>query len=303
MQLNDFIIEPLEINPIVSKEILEKNISVGILRLDKIDKHISGNKLFKLFYFLKEAQNASHKTLLTFGGAYSNHLAATAFACHQCGLKAIGIVRGEKTSDLSPTLKQCTDFGMQLKFVSRSLFNDYVSGKHLNNLKQAFGDYTHVPMGGFGKTGADGAALIIDLIPKNIFSHLAVSVGTATTLAGLLKNRDEIIVAFPALKGMNGIHQRIKECGVESKENLKIIADYHFGGFARKNDQLIQFMNDFYSERQIPLDFVYTGKMMFGMMQLLRKDFFPKGSKILCVHTGGLQGNQSISEHLIYKNQ
>lgn len=298
MLLNELLEKPVAIQEINSETLSHKNISLFMLRLDEIHKEISGNKLFKLYYFLKRAIATDHKTILTFGGAYSNHLIATAFACKKVGVKSIGIVRGEKPEKLSSTLLQCLDFGMQIKFVDRKFYKVFAEKTSNELFRTEFGDHLFVPMGGYGKEGAKGASLISDLIPKNQFTHICIPVGTATTLSGLLlAKRKEKIVAFPALKGLNDIPESLAACGVEDSDQLIMINDYHFEGFAKKNDQLLDFMNEFYLQNQIPLDFVYTGKMMFGVMDLLQKGFFSPGSKVLCLHTGGLQGNQSLSKN------
>ena len=293
-------IEPLN-NVVFDKH----NISVSMLRLDTIHPVVSGNKIFKLHYFLEEAKKSSHKLVITFGGSYSNHLAATAYACKSVGLKCIGFVRGEKPKNLSHTLQFCLQNGMQLEFINRSSYKKINVRKgscgeeeFLKALTKKYGDHTLIPEGGFSKNGANGAKLICNYFSLKNFSHVCCAVGTATTLAGLIngsKNETEII-GFSALKNLNDIDVRLKELKVDAAKKYSFNGDYHFGGYAKKTKELIAFINTFYDDNKIPLDFVYTGKMMFGVYDLINKNYFPSGSNILCLHTGGLQGNESLPE-------
>lgn len=277
---------------------VEKQVRVAVLRLDKIHPVVSGNKLFKLHYFLKEAAASTHKTMVTFGGAYSNHLAATAYACRVLHIKSIGIVRGEKPEQLSPTLKQCLQDGMQLDFISRKEYAEKDDPAMLNRLTAAYGNCTVVPEGGYHAKGAKGAALIMDLIKDDSYTHICIASGTATTLAGLIMASDpaQSVMSFPVLKGITDNKARIKALTAMAGEldNLQVFNDYHFGGYAKKTEQLIGFMNHCWLHYRLPLDFVYTAKMLYGVIDNIRKDTFNKGSKILCIHTGGLQGNKSL---------
>ncbi|MBL7702046.1 MAG: pyridoxal-phosphate dependent enzyme [Ferruginibacter sp.] len=276
----------------------EKQVGVSVLRLDKIHPVVSGNKLFKLHYFLEEAHSSTHKTILTFGGAYSNHLSATAYACKLLQLKSIAIVRGEKPAQLSPTLQQCLQDGMQLKFISRNEYAEKDGDAFINHLKKEFGECTIVPEGGYHPSGAKGAALMMGLVKDSSYTHICMATGTAATLAGILMaaRPEQTIAAFPALKGMTDNKARIKELTKQEDEfkNLLILNDYHFGGYAKKNAELVAFMNNCWMKYRLPLDFVYTAKMFFGVVDCIKNDTFKKGSKILCLHTGGLQGNKSL---------
>jgi 1-aminocyclopropane-1-carboxylate deaminase len=277
---------------------LQKQVRVFVLRLDKIHPLASGNKIFKLHYFLKEALQSYEKTILTFGGAYSNHLAATAFACKLLQLKSIGIVRGEKTAQLSATLQQCIDDGMWLKFISRAEYDNKEDPAFINELKAEFGACIIVPEGGYHPDGAKGAALIFDLIKDKNFTHICLATGTATTLAGILiaAKPGQTVIAVPVLKGITDINERIKYLTGKPLEfkNLQLLNDYHFGGYAKKTEILTDFMNHCSLHYNLPLDFVYTAKMFFGVTDSIKRDKFTKGSKIICLHTGGLQGNKSL---------
>lgn len=285
-------------------DITQTNIQLLVARLDNIHPIVSGNKLFKLHYFLQDALASSHKTVLTFGGAYSNHLVATAFACKKLQLKSTGIVRGEKPEKLSQTLQQCIDFGMQLHFISREEYKNADDENFNAQLKNSLGDFILVPEGGYDAKGAAGAALIMDLLKTKNATHIVTATGTATTLAGLLLNteKDQQIISVPVIKKMNDIEERLLFLtGKNNFDNLQIFDEYHFGGYAKKTPELINFMNDFYKKYTVPTDFVYTAKMMFGVMEKMDKGYFPSGSSIICLHTGGLQGNRSLpSGTLIY---
>ncbi len=277
---------------------VQKQVTVSVLRLDKIHALVSGNKIFKLHYFLEEALQSEHKTILTFGGAYSNHLAATAFACRSLQLKSIGIVRGERPGQLSATLQQCMEDGMELKFISRAAYDNKENASFLKELQVEFGDCIMVPEGGYHPLGAKGASLIFDLVKDKNYTHICMATGTATTLAGILIAADpgQYVITVPVLKGITDIPERVKQLtGIQqSFKNLLIFNDSHFGGYAKKTNILIEFMNDCWLQYGLPLDFVYTAKMLYGVTESIKKDKFKKGSKIICLHTGGLQGNKSL---------
>ena len=289
-------------------------VRVSMLRLDQIHPQVSGNKLFKLVNFLDECRALKNKvrggnnnissapdTLLTFGGPFSNHLVATAFACMRLGLKSIGIVRGGEHQVLSHTLSSCMDFGMDIHYMDRQEFSKVSSAASGDLLKARFGSFVLIPAGGYSAKGATGATAIFDFVPENSFTHICVPVGTGTTLAGLLlKRRTETMLAFPAIRNMKDIHERMRFLGVQPSPALHVVGDYHFGGFAKWNDLLIGFINDFYLNHEIPLDVVYTSKMMYGVLDLIQKRYFPGGSNVLCIHTGGLQGNLSVGKRILH---
>jgi len=270
---NLFQVNELEFNELSSPLIKEKKVTVSIARLDKIHPIISGNKLFKLYYFLKEALTTNHKTILTFGGAYSNHLAATAYACKISGIRSIGIVRGEKTSAGNHTLKQCESNGMELHFISRSEYKNKDLMEIQYMLKNKFGDFLLVPEGGYHPTGASGAGLIMQELKHKNPTHICTPIGTATTAAGLLlsSTADETIIGITILKPMTDIEKRIRYlCNDENVNKLEIFDDYHFGGYAKKTNDLLYFMNEFYKQYKIPTDFVYTAKMMYAVFDKIK---------------------------------
>jgi len=289
----------LEFDEISHPGFEQKKIKLSIARLDKIHPVVSGNKLFKLHYFLEEAVNSSHKKIITFGGAYSNHLLATAYAANNLGLHAIGIVRGEKPRDESRTLELCRESGMQLHYISRASYKNIQEPAFLNNLKKEFGERVIIPEGGFSHLGAKGASLIMERLQLNQPTHICVAVGTATTLAGLLQGSEkgETIIGFPVLKNMTDIGSRLTFLNIDKYPGkLNILDEYHFGGYAKTTPELISFMNDFYTDHKVPLDFIYTAKMMYGTMEKIDQHYFREGSNIICLHTGGLQGNISLEK-------
>ena len=281
----------------IKNDLFQKNkVEVFMLRLDEIHSVISGNKLFKLSYFLNEAKRSSHKMIITFGGAYSNHLAAAAFAAKELKLKSVGIVRGEKPKVFSSTLLFCLQEGMQVEFISRSAYQKKNEMDFWEELKMKYGKHILIPEGGFSVKGKEGASLIDSYFTDKNFTHVCLPVGTATTFAGIVdanKNETEII-GFPVLKNFNDVQERFEELKVNPEKKYSVIGDYHFGGHAKKTNELISFMKSFYEESKIELDLVYTAKMMFGVKDLIQKKYFSAGSKILCIHTGGLQGNSSL---------
>lgn len=282
----------------VKHEILDKlGIEWLIARLDLIHPIVSGNKLYKLYFYVQDAINANKNILVTKGGAYSNHLVASAYYAQLNGLKSIGLIRGEKAEQLSHTLKQCEVWGMQLYYFSRE---DYPQINEDNIHQYVSFDKTHcffIPEGGYGISGTKGASLIKDAISTLNPNYITTAVGTGCTLSGLLYNKKSKakIIAVPVLKGFHDLEKNMTEL-LESKTpiNFEVFNDYHFGGYAKKNEVLLQFMNTFYVENNIPTDFVYTGKMMYAIWEKINAGYFPEGSKIISIHTGGLQGNLSL---------
>ena len=284
----------ISIDNIYADFLQHKNINLSIVRLDKIHPIVSGNKLFKLHYFLEEAITSSKPGILTFGGAYSNHLVATAFICKINNLKCVGIVRGERPLVLSHTLQNCIDYGMDLHFISREEYNKKEDDDFLGNLSKKWENYLMIPEGGYHPKGAAGAALITKFIAKDT-THICTAIGTATTFAGLIEGagEDQQIIGIPVLKGLTDMNKKIAYL-TKSNHAFQLLDEYHFGGYAKKTPELINFMNDIFSRYNLPTDFVYTAKMMFAIFDAIEKGYFKSGSKITCLHTGGLQGNYSL---------
>lgn len=278
-------------------------VELYLKREDNIHSFVSGNKYRKLKYNLLQADTLGCKTLLTFGGAYSNHIAAVAAAGDILGFKTIGIIRGEELSDAindNATLSFAQENGMQFKFVSREAYRKKAEITFIDSLKREFGDFYFIPEGGTNDLAIRGCEEILSTNDKN-FDYVCCAVGTGGTVSGLINcsKSSQQVLGFPALKG-DFLNQDISKFA--TKTNWKLILDYHFGGYAKINSELVAFMNAFKRENNIPLDPVYTGKMMFGIFDLIEKGYFPKGSKILAIHTGGLQGISGMNAVLKNKN-
>ena len=260
-------------------------------REDLIHPFVSGNKFRKLKYNLLQAKTENQSTLLTFGGAYSNHIAAVAYAGKEKGFQTIGIIRGDELGDKiesNPTLKFAQECGMQFEFVSREDYRLKTDAAFLEQLENKFGSFYLIPEGGTNAFAIKGCEEILTQ-EDGIFDYVACAIGTGGTISGIINSafRYQKILGFPALKG-DFLQDEIRNFA--HKNNWELITEYHFGGYAKVNDQLIAFINWFFEQTQIPLDPVYTGKMVFGVFDLINKNYFPENSKILLIHTGGLQG-------------
>lgn len=263
---------------------------------------ISGNKYRKLKYNILEAKNQNKDTLLTFGGAYSNHISATAFAGKTYGLKTIGIIRGDelefKTAS-NPTLRFAEQSGMQLHFISRADYKLKNNSEFIKTLRAKFGDFYLLPEGGTNALAVKGCEEILNENDDH-FDFVCCCVGTGGTISGLINasKPQQKILGFPALKG-DFLKQDIRKFA--KQKNWDLITDYHFGGYAKIKPELITFINTFNANYMIPLDPIYTGKMMFGIFDLIEKGFFSESSKILAIHSGGLQGIEGMNLKLKQK--
>jgi 1-aminocyclopropane-1-carboxylate deaminase len=277
----------------------EKEIKLFIKRTDQTHQFISGNKWYKLKYNLIEAKKQGFKTLLTFGGAYSNHIAAAACAAKENGLKSVGVIRGEEHLPLNPTLQFAKEQGMKIKYVNRGDYRLKQTPEFIKGLKDKFGDFYLIPEGGTNQLAIKGTEEILDVSSTQDF--VCCAVGTGGTIAGVINasTNKQIVIGFPAIKGIDALVKDIESW--TNKQSWKLINYYACGGYAKVNEKLVQFINEFNTVHDIPLDAVYTGKMMLGILDLVAKDYFPKGSTILAVHTGGLQGNQGMRERLMIK--
>lgn len=281
-----------------------KKVTLHMKREDTIHPYISGNKYRKLKYNLREASDLGHTKVLTFGGAYSNHLAATAYAGKLGGLATVGVVRGEELRENweeNPTLQFAKRQGMQFHFVSRETYRQKGTASFGSELEEKFGHFYALPEGGANTLGVQGCEEILTKEDTD-FNIICGAVGTGGTLAGLINSKadHQQVLGFPALKG-DFLKKDIRSF-VSDKENWNLVTDYHFGGYAKVNKALIQFINSFKKETGIPLDPVYTGKMVYGIIAMIKADRFPPGCKILAIHTGGLQGIQGMNQKLKRKN-
>ena len=278
------------------------SISVTIKREDLIHPFVSGNKFRKLKYNLLQAKEEKQETILTFGGAYSNHIAAVAYAGKEKGFKTIGIIRGDELGDkisANPTLRFAQDCGMQFEFVSREAYRLKSEIAFIENLKQQYGNFYLIPEGGTNELAIKGCQEILTKEDES-FHYICCSVGTGGTISGIINSAlpHQKVLGFPALKG-DFLKDEIRTFVTETPdENWELISEYHFGGYAKVNEDLIAFINQFFSENQIPLDPIYTGKMVFGVMDKITANYFPAGSKILLIHTGGIQGIEGMNAQL-----
>jgi len=278
----------------------EGNIELFMKREDLIHPLVSGNKWRKLKYNMIEAHTLGYNRIITFGGAFSNHVHATAAAGPACGLETIGIIRGDIVEPLNPTLRQASEWGMKLVAVTREEYRMRSDPEFQAELKKRFGNCYLIPEGGTNVLALKGCAEIT--IGTEKYDYWCVSCGTGGTLAGLLTGLgpDETVLGFPALKGGLFLKEEIKQvlnlAGVSSRARWELITDYHFGGYAKISKELVDFMVDFRKHYQILLDPIYTGKMMFGIADLLKQGFFRENSRILAIHTGGLQGITGIEK-------
>ncbi|TCJ17429.1 pyridoxal-phosphate dependent enzyme [Flaviaesturariibacter flavus] len=267
-------------------------LQVSVLRLDELDPVISGNKWFKLAPYLQAAKAESCRGIMTWGGPWSNHILATAAACREAGLAARGIIRGELPALLSPMLRDADALGMELLFISRSEYRE----KRLPPGTDTAG-WLEVPEGGYGPGGRDGAAGIAATTSWNAFSHVLVAVGTGTTLAGLIQASEGSAVRCTGINVLKnaGAADAVRALLPERLHAaVDIRAGFEKGGYARHSPALIGFMNQWYRDTGIPSDFVYTGKLFRAADALVRQGAFPAGSRLLLVHSGGLQGNRSL---------
>jgi len=267
------------------------------MRLDQLHPVISGNKWFKLQHHLSLA-TPGHP-ILTFGGAWSNHLVATACAAKQAGLAAIGIIRGERPAALSATLEETISYGMQLEFISRQQYKQKEDPAFLQDLSRRFPGAYIIPEGGGGLPGIKGSEDILRLTDTATYTHICCAIGTGTTFLGLLRaaGSAQTVIGVPVLKGPESI-EAIDTASLLTKEQStrgRLLSGYHFGGYARHPQPLLDFMNRFYRDTSIPTDIVYTGKLFYAIEDSISRQYFPTHSRLLIIHSGGLQGNRSLS--------
>jgi len=280
------------------------NVTLYIKREDLIHPYVSGNKFRKLKYNLLQVIQEKKKTILTFGGAFSNHILAVAAAGKENGFRTIGIIRGEELAEKiaeNHTLQKAQELGMVIEFVSRETYRDKNSEEFIINLKEKFGDFYLLPEGGTNDLAIKGCEEVLTERDAD-FDYICCAVGTGGTVAGIINcsKPSQQVLGFPALKG-----DFLKEdiCKFAKNNNWELITNYHFGGYGKVTEELIFFINEFYQQYEIPLDPIYTGKMVFGVLDLIEKKWFPDNSKILLLHTGGLQGILGMNHLLRQKKQ
>ena len=272
------------------------NCTVYIKREDLIHPIVSGNKFRKLKYNILQAKVEKKTKLLTFGGAFSNHIAAVAFAAKENGFQSVAIIRGDELENRvseNPTLSFARNCGMHFEFVSRETYRKKSELEFVENLKEKHGGFYLIPEGGTNELAIKGCQEILNE-DDYAFDYICCSVGTGGTISGIINSAKEYqkVLGFPALKG-DFLKDEI--CKFVKNNRWDFISDYHFGGYGKVNDDLITFINAFYKQNKIPLDPIYTAKMAFGVIDLIKSNYFPENSKILIIHTGGLQGIQGMN--------
>lgn len=301
----------LHYQPIIQNITINNNYDVDVLRLDLIHSEISGNKWFKLKRNVTKALEQNHTTIITFGGAYSNHIAATAAYCKNIGIKCIGIIRGEASSINNSTLTFAKQQGMELHFVSRELYLQKNDSEMNDYLLTRFGKHYLIPEGGNNVEGVLGCKDILTQMSNNTYDYILCNCGTGATYAGLLlaSNKSQIIIGINVLKGENTIPQEVlhqlknvvpnNNLIIEGNEALNsaninthcITNNYSFSGYAGFDEKLIAFKKQFEQQFLIPLDYIYTNKLFYATFDLMSQHKFKQHAKVLVVHSGGLQGN------------
>jgi len=279
----------------------ERKITLLIKREDLNHPFLSGNKWHKLKYNIREAQIQGKKTLLTFGGAYSNHIYAVSAVGYVFKFNTIGIIRGEEHLPLNPTLSFAQENGMKLYYLDREKYRKKNSLEILDELKKDFGDFYLLPEGGTNQLAVKGCSEIIDTLNED-FDYICCPCGTGGTLAGLISGLKgkKFLLGIAVLKGAlflkENVSSLIQDFNETNYNNWDINLDYHFGGYAKFDKHLLNFVNNFTSQNQIPIEPIYSGKMLFGIYDLVSRGFFKEGSRIIAIHTGGLQGLKGLSE-------
>lgn len=309
MPLNLNLPSPLE--ELYSDLFSDKNVQVYLKRDDLIHAEISGNKWRKLKLNIERFHAGKYDSMLTFGGAYSNHISATAAVGRELGIPTIGIIRGEElTPESNETLKAAKENGMQLHFVSREEYGLRYEKDYKYELREQFGNTLVIEEGGANYYGLVGCTEIISEVPFKP-DYYILACGTGTTAAGLLFGAEnEKIIGVPVFKKgdfiRDEINQLLEYAGlsdeemIEKNELLSLETDYHFGGYGKYNDELMQFINETYQNFQIKFDQIYTAKMFFALCDLIKQGRIEEGARVMAIHTGGLQGLSSVAEKLIF---
>jgi 1-aminocyclopropane-1-carboxylate deaminase/D-cysteine desulfhydrase-like pyridoxal-dependent ACC family enzyme len=274
----------------------QKDVHLFVKREDLNHPTVSGNKWWKLKYNLAEAVNLGHDTILTFGGAYSNHIYSTAAAAKGFGLKSIGIIRGEETHPLNRTLSFARSQGMTLHYVSRDAYRTKTQTYFIKSLENDFGKFFLIPEGGTNEYAIRGCKEFGLSLLSYDFDHLVLPVGTAGTITGLIAGMQgqRSIIGIPVFRNSEFLYDEIRKLLHLGSEvdpgNWTLLTQYHHGGYAKTTPSLLAFIDSMKSQHGLLLDHVYTGKMMQAVFEEIKTGRFARGSRVLAIHTGGLQG-------------
>ena len=269
---------------------------VDLLRLDVIHPIVSGNKFYKLRYYIELALEKGVSTVASFGGPYSNHIVALAYTAKEAGLKSIGYIRTNTDEPMTPSLKEAKAYGMELVYLGRTDFQSkkaaILQSSEMNT------DCYLIDEGGYGTIGAKGAATILTTQDTSHYDYIICAVGTGTMLAGIINAADAFqkIIGIPVLKNEGSIESEINFLLEDKNRPYTLLHQFHQGGYAKTNPMMLDFMNRLWDAEKIPTDIVYTSKLLFGVEQLIKENYFDKDISILVIHSGGLQGNRSLPE-------
>ena len=269
---------------------------VDLLRLDSLHPIVSGNKFYKLRFYIATAVVYGVATVASFGGPYSNHIVALAFTAKEAKLKSIGYIRTNADEPMTPSLAEAKAYGMELVYLGRTDFQTKKAS--ILELSATKSDTYFIDEGGYGAIGAKGAATILSENNTAHYDYIICAVGTGTMLAGIINASDphQKIIGIPVLKNEGSIESEINALLVDKNSPYTLLHQFHQGGYAKTNPMMLDFMNRLWDTEKIPTDIVYTSKLLFGVTQLLQENYFEKDASILVIHSGGLQGNRSLPE-------
>ena len=269
---------------------------VDLLRLDLLHPIVSGNKFYKLRYYIEFALAKEVSTVASFGGPYSNHIVALAYTAKEAGLKSIGYIRTNTDEPMTPSLKEAKAYGMEFVYLGRTDFQSkkaaILQSSEMNT------DCYLIDEGGYGTIGAKGAATILTTQDTSHYDVIICAVGTGTMLAGIIHAADAFqkIIGIPVLKNEGSIESEINFLLEDKNRPYTLLHQFHQGGYAKTNPMMLDFMNRLWDAEKIPTDIVYTSKLLFGVEQLINENYFDKDISLLVIHSGGLQGNRSLPE-------
>jgi 1-aminocyclopropane-1-carboxylate deaminase len=285
--------------PIIQKA----NIALWIVRADLIHPLASGNKFYKLAPTLEYAKQRNIKHLVSFGGAFSNHIHALALSAQAHGFSSIGIIRGEPEYQNNPTLRDAKEAGMQLEFVDRKTYKRRYEQEYLQQLQQRYPNALIIPEGGSNQYAIEGCMQFAEEINSIIQPDIVtVAAGTGATVAGLAcgTNAKQRTIAYAVLKDKT-LNQRIQGFINNQDETAKVtIEQADFGGYAKLNKELLDFILGWLDKTDILLDPIYTGKMGMRLMQQIKAAEYKQGTTIAMVHSGGLQGWRGMQQRVIH---